>query len=205
MRPDLDLLAGLVDAGSHVLDLGCGDGALLGRLIGGHRCTGYGIERSSEGFHACLARGVPVIQGELEPELERIGDGVFDLAILSLTLQATERPAFVLGEMRRIARRAIVFLRNLGHWHHRGAPAVRGRMPLGGSLPYAWHETPNIHPCTLRDFEDLARGLDVRVIRRLLLSRGGRVARVAAGWRPNLLATAAVYLLEPSSRPAPGP
>lgn len=196
MRPDLDLVAGLIDRGSHVIDLGCGDGALLARLMAEKDATGYGIERASEGFHACIARGVPVIQGDLEVELERLGDGVFDHAVLSLTLQATQHPAGVLAGMGRVARRSIVSLPNIGHWRHRSRLAVRGLMPVGGSPRYEWFESPNIHLCTLRDFEALLGALDLRVVTRLLLSVGGEPAPARAGAIPNLLAAGAVYLIE---------
>ncbi len=198
MRPDLDLVQGLVGPRSHVIDLGCGDGALLARLIGALGCTGYGVERSSEGFHACVARGVPVIQGDLEAELERLDGEIFDLAVLSLTLQATARPAFVLRQMARIARRSIVSLPNMGNWRHRADLALRGRMPVGGALPYSWHETPNIHLCTLGDLEALLAEMDLRVLRRLLLSTSGGRARASGILRPNLLAAGAVYLVEPA-------
>lgn len=196
MRPDLDIVGALVGSGVRVLDLGCGDGTLLEHLILRQGCAGHGVERSTEGFHACVARGVPVTQAEIEAELPELDDGSFDVAVLSLTLQATRRPARVLAQMQRVAARRIVSLPNFGHWLHRVDLAARGRMPVSRTLPYAWHETPNIHLCSLNDFEHLADEGGQRVSRRVLLGERGRPAPHLARVRPNLLAAGAVYLLE---------
>ncbi|MBA2512886.1 MAG: methionine biosynthesis protein MetW [Solirubrobacterales bacterium] len=196
MRPDLDIVAALVGSGVRVLDLGCGDGALLEHLIVRQDCAGHGVERSAEGFHACVGRGVPVTQAEIEAELPELDAGSFDCAVLSLTLQATRRPARVLDQMRRVAPRRIVSLPNFGHWRHRLDLAARGRMPVSRTLPYAWHETPNIHLCSLDDFERLAAEGGQRVSRRVLLAEHGRAAPRLARARPNLLAVGAVYLLQ---------
>jgi methionine biosynthesis protein MetW len=197
MRPDLELVAGLVGRDVRVLDLGCGDGALLEHLIARQGCAGHGVERSDEGFHACVARGVPVSQGDLEAELRELPDGAFDVAVLSRTLQAVTRPDDVLAAIARVAGRSVVSLANLGWWPLRAQLAVRGRMPVGRSLPDPWYATPNIHPCTLRDFEALAATSGLTVLRRIPLDdRGHPAARTAAARRaPNLLAAGAVYLL----------
>lgn len=195
MRPDQDIVAGLVGSGVRVLDLGCGDGALLEHLIAHRGCAGHGVERSTEGFHACVARGVPVTQAEIEAELPELDDGSFDCAVLSLTLQATRRPAGVLEQMRRVAPRSIVSLPNLGHWRHRLDLAMRGRMPVSRTLPYTWHETPNIHLCSLVDFERLVAECGQRVTRRVLLGEDGRPPPRPVRARPNLLAAGAAYLL----------
>lgn len=196
MRPDLQLVAELVGRDVRVLDLGCGDGALLQHLIVEQGCAGHGIEQSEEGFHACVARGVPVSQRDLEDELRHLGADEFDCAVLSLTLQAVRRPAQVLADMRRVAPRRVVSLPNFGHWRLRAELALRGRMPTSRSLPYRWHETPNIHLCTLRDFERLVAETPMRVARRMLLNEHGRPASPAARVAPNLLAAGAVYVLE---------
>ena len=196
MRPDQNIVAALVGHGVRVLDLGCGDGALLEHLIERQGCAGHGVERSAEGFHACVGRGVPVTQAEIEAELPEFDRGSFDCAVLSLTLQATRRPATVLAQMREVAPRRIVSLPNFGHWPHRADLAVRGRMPVSRTLPYTWYETPNIHLCSLGDFERLATEGGQRVSRRVLLGERGRPASRFARVRANLLAAGAVYVLE---------
>jgi methionine biosynthesis protein MetW len=196
MRPDLDIVAAMVPRGARVLDLGCGDGALLEHLLRDRGCDGLGIEISEEGFHACVARGVPVLHADLDAGLADIEDGAFDVVVLSQTLQATHRPALVMAELRRVGRRGVVSFPNFGHWRVRAGLGLRGRMPVSPALPHAWHETPNIHLCTLADFEQLAAAEGERVVRRVLLGRdGGRAPRRAAV-RPNLLAAGVVYLLE---------
>lgn len=196
MRPDLDIVAALVGRGQRVLDLGCGDGALLEELIERRGCTGMGVERDVEYFHACIARGVPVTHGDLEQELPRIETGAFDCAVLSLTLQATSRPLDVLKEMRRVAPRRVVSLPNFGHWRLRLDLLLSGRMPISPSLPYEWHDTPNIHLCTLRDFETSVRELGMRVAKRIVLDEAGARAPRWTRVAPNLLGVRAVYVLE---------
>lgn len=192
MRPDLAVVAALVGRGVRVLDLGCGDGELLEHLIVERDCAGHGVERSTEGFHACVARGVPVTQAEIEDELLELTGEAFDCAVLSFMLPATRRPARVLGDMARVAPRRIVSLPNLAHWPHRLALATRGTMPATPS----WHESPNLHPASLRDFEALVREIGQRTARRVLLDEANHPAPRAAGARPNLLAAGAVYVLE---------
>lgn len=197
MRPDLALLAGMTPRGSRVLDLGCGDGALLEHLIHERSCVGQGVEISSEGFHACIDRGVPVMRGDIDDGLADFGDDSFDVVILAQTLQATRRPAFVLSEMLRIGRRAIVSFPNFGHWAARSRILFRGLMPVSQTLPYHWYDTPNIHLCTIRDFEELVVEVGLQPVQFVPLnSRGGEAGAVTRR-RANLLASGAVYLLEP--------
>jgi methionine biosynthesis protein MetW len=195
MRPDLDIVAGMIDPGSRVLDLGCGDGALLETLMHRKSCQVLGIERDPDGFHACIARGVPVTQGDLEAELREIDSDAFDVAILSLTLQAVRHPDRVLAEMKRVAPRQIVSLPNFGHWRLRAGLALRGRMPVTPILPYQWYDTPNIRLCTLRDFESLAADTQMNIERRVLLNGNGEADRGPARLASNLLAQGAVYSL----------
>ena len=199
MRPDLDVIAGFVPPGARVLDLGCGDGSLLEHLIREQGCDGHGVEISGERFLACVARGVPVLQGDIDLGLPEFGDRSFDVVVLSQTLQATRRPVFVLREMMRVGRLGIVSFPNFGHWRLRAGLALRGRMPRSATLPDSWHETPNIHLCTTRDFEDLASDEGLRVVRRVPLDGNGASTSSRADRWPNLLATGALYLVE---RPA---
>jgi methionine biosynthesis protein MetW len=209
VRPDLEVVAGLVPPGAKVLDLGCGDGSLLEHLIHLRGCTGSGVEISDEGFHACLARGVPVVQGDIDRGLDGLADNHYDVVVLSQTLQAVRRPAFVVAEMVRVARRAILSFPNFGHWPLRLQLLMRGRMPVSRFLPYSWHETPNIHLCTIADFEDLVRRAGLTVDRRVLLDPRGRPSDPLRSRWPNLTAAGAVYRLSApmaaSSRPGPAP
>ncbi len=197
MRPDLALLAGMTPRGSRVLDLGCGDGALLENLIHERACEGQGVEISSDGFHACIDRGVPVMRGDIDDGLEDFEDDSFDIVILSQTLQATRRPDFVLSEMFRIGRTAIVSFPNFAHWGLRARILFRGVMPVSRALPYRWYDTPNIHLCTIHDFERLVVEVGLRPRRFVPLNARGGEAGPFARRRPNLFASGAVYLLEP--------
>jgi methionine biosynthesis protein MetW len=187
----------LVPRGARVLDLGSGDGELLAHLAADRACSVSGIEHSDDGFFACVSRGVPVVQADIDRGLADYDDASFDVVVLSQTLQATHKPALVLSEMVRTGRAGIVSFHNFGYWPHRMDLALRGRMPVSALLPYAWHETPNIHLCTIRDFERLAAELGLRVTRRILLDADGAEASGrAVRLRPNAFAAGAVYGLQ---------
>ena len=196
LRPDLELIAGLVPPGSRVLDLGCGDGALLEHLIATRSCKGWGVELSDEGFHGCLAKGVPVVQGDVDRGLDDVEDDEVDVVVLSETIQALRRPELALTEMRRVARRGVVSLPNFGHWRLRTDLLTKGRMPSSTELPNPWHSTPNIHLCTLADFESLVPQCGLKIVKRIPLDQSHRAASGAVSLRPNLLAAGAVYALE---------
>lgn len=195
MRADLDIVAGMIGREKSVLDLGCGDGALLEALIEKQDCRGLGVERDLDGFLACIDRGVPVTRGDLEEELSLAEASSFDVAVLSLTLQAVRHPDRVLEEMSRVAPRQVVSLPNFGHWKIRTDLGLRGRMPISPILPYQWFDTPNIHLCTLADFEALAELVGLRIEARVLLDADGRRSSRLTASSPNLLAEGAIYSL----------
>jgi methionine biosynthesis protein MetW len=187
MRPDQDAIVKWVEPGARVLDLGCGDGQLLRTLWEARQAPGYGVEINDARVLACVQNDVNVLQVDLESGLSLFGDGSFDCVILSETLQTIHRTELLVREMLRVGREAIVSFPNFGHWSARVQVAL-GRMPVSDTLPYEWYETPNVHHCTLRDFEDLCRRLGVRIRERLVL-HGGRPVT----WLPNLLGSIAVY------------
>jgi methionine biosynthesis protein MetW len=196
VRADHRLVAGMVAAGARVLDVGCGDGALLDFLARNKAVDARGIELSREGVAACVARGLAVIQGDADADLVDYPDDCFDYVILSQTLQATRRPKVVLEQMLRIGRNAIVSFPNFGHWRIRRHLLLHGRMPVTENLPDTWYDTPNIHFCTIRDFVALAGALDARIMRAEALDAASRPVGVRMPWWFwNLMAEQGIFWL----------
>jgi methionine biosynthesis protein MetW len=195
-RVDHLLIAEMVDKRSRVLDVGCGDGALLQLLSDTKDVDGRGIEVSRERVNACVARGLSVIQGDADRDLADYPDGAFDYAILSLTIQATRQPKAVLEHLLRIGRYAIVSFPNFGHWQVRGRLLLTGRMPVTDNLPEAWYVSPNAHLCTIKDFADLCRTIDAHVERAVAFNAWGQQLGT---WLPltvhNLMGEKAVFML----------
>lgn len=206
VRPDLQVVADLVDPGSRVLDLGCGDGQLLAHLAGALGCSGTGVEKDPGSMLAAVRRGVPVIELDLDTQLEEFADDSYDLVVVSQTLQATRHPDRVLAEVRRIAGHGIVSVPNFALWKHRASLLLRGRMPVSAELPHPWYATPNIHLATLADLEDLFATQGFVVRRRVLLDAAGRAASGLRARGPaNLMASGAVYRIEATGPTGPGP
>ena len=186
-RPDLATIAQWVAPNARVLDLGCGDGMLLRYLWKERGSHGYGVEIDDAKVGASVRNDVNVLQMDLESGLSAFGDGSFDYVILSQTLQAMRHTEDIMREMVRVGREAIVSFPNFGHWASR-LQVVKGRMPVSESLPHAWYNTPNLHLCTIADFEDLAAKLGVRILERVVLHKGEAVS-----FMPNLFGSLAVY------------
>jgi len=201
VRPDLALISTLVSDNARVLDVGCGDGTLLELLARDRGVDGRGIELSQTGVNACVARGLSVIQGDADTDLAGYPDGAFDFVILSQTIQQARRPADVLKQMLRIGRHAIVSFPNFAHWRMRLNLLFLGRMPRTKALPYSWYETPNIHQCTLADFELLCRTMNVRIERSFSVWHGARAGTreviPQSAWS-NLTAEEVLFLLSPA-------
>jgi methionine biosynthesis protein MetW len=186
----LDRIARMVPEGAHVLDLGCGDGALLERLQQARHCTGYGIEIDDANVLACVRRGVNVLQVNLREGLRHFADQSFDVVLQINTLQHLRNAEVMLRETARVGRIGIVAFPNFAHWPNR-VSVLRGRMPVTRHLPYQWYDTPNIRVGTYKDFEVLARKNDLKVLDAFGLEDGREVRTL-----PNLLAGTAVFKLQ---------
>lgn len=188
LRDDLQLIYGWIPAGSRVLDLGCGKGELLSALIREKNCSGYGVEIDTEGVLASIERGISVIQADLEQGLRDFDDNSFDIIVLSQTIQAMQNTETILQDLTRVAKQAIVSFPNFGYWKNRLQIGLLGHMPVSERMPYQWYNTPNIHWCTLQDFDRLCAKNHIRVLERTVMTAGRRINIL-----PNLLGSLAFY------------
>lgn len=186
-RPDFAAIAAWIPKGASVLDLGCGDGSLLRYLNETRAVRGYGVEINDLDIVSCIANGMNVIQNDLDSGLSDFEDGSFDFVILSQTLQATRHTEALIREMLRVGREGIVSFPNFGYWKNR-LNVLRGNMPVSSELPYQWFDTPNVHLCTLHDFETFCRSHQVTVLERRVMSGEREVVLL-----PNLLGSTAAY------------
>lgn len=192
MRPDLDIIQHWIRPGSRVLDLGCGDGSLLEYLKIHKDVREIGLEISPEKIQKCLARGVNVIEQDLNKSLANFKDKSFDTVLLTQTLQAVNYPDILIDEMLRIGRNCIVTFPNFGHWRARLYLTTKGRMPVSNFMPYQWYNTPNIHFCTVRDFDVLCREKQIKVISRTVVDHLHQGRWSIKLW-PNMLGETAIY------------
>ncbi|MDR3416297.1 MAG: methionine biosynthesis protein MetW [Nevskia sp.] len=193
LRPELAVICDLIKPDSRILDLGCGDGALLLHLARSRSVRGYGLEIDAANVAACIGAGVNVIQADLDEGLADFADGSFDYVVMTQALQALVRPDLAVEEMLRVGREAIVTFPNFGHWRARLA-ILNGRMPITPALPAQWYNTENIHLCTVADFEDLCRRSGWEVLDRVLLDRAHRRGP-AISLLPHLFCEIALYKL----------
>lgn len=192
MRQDLAHILRWIEPGARVLDLGCGDGEFLELLRDQRQVAGTGIEIDSDNITAAVARGLSILQQDLDAGLDNFPDQSFDTVVMAHALQAVHYPDRILDEMLRIGREGIVTFPNFGHWQCRLHLASRGRMPVSRFMPYTWYDTPNIHFCTVRDFETLCAQKGIRILGRDMVGNSASRSLLANSW-PNLFALTAIY------------
>lgn len=193
LRPDLAIISEWIQPGSRVLDLGCGDGTLLDHLRRTRNVDGYGLEIDPDNVVSCIQRGVNVIQSDLDAGLtDYFDDDSFDYVVMTQTIQAVHYPSRLLSEMLRVGREGIVTFPNFGHWSSRIQLGLGGRMPQSRALPNEWYDTPNIHLCTLKDFEALCHHLEIDILQRNVVDTEHR-SSIGMRLLPNLLGEIALY------------
>ena len=194
LRPEQELIADWIAENARVLDLGCGDGALLAELHATKHVTGYGIEIDTDNIVACIERGVNVIHSNLDAGLSEFVEDSFDYVIMTQTVQAMRFPHLLIDEILRIGREGIVTFPNMGHWKCRVQFAF-GKMPVTRHLPNTWYDTPNIHMCTISDFDELCEAENIEVLERAIVDSQHR-AVIGMRLLPNLLAESAIYRIQ---------
>lgn len=192
MRADLEIIHEWIPSGSRVLDLGCGDGDLLASLAEHKQVSGYGLEIDPDKITACIARGVNVIEQNIDQGLSNFASNSFDVVVMTQSLQALQYPDKVLAEMLRVGKTCIITFPNFGHWRCRWYLTTKGRMPVSDFLPYTWYNTPNIHFCTFADFERLCHAQGARIEEGLAVDREHRHSLGSRLW-PNLMGEIGIY------------
>ncbi|WP_101758550.1 methionine biosynthesis protein MetW [Oceanicoccus sp. KOV_DT_Chl] len=192
MRFDLQLIPHWIQANTRVLDLGCGDGALLQKLIETKQVNGLGIEIDEDQITHCIANGLNVVEQDLNKGLSNFQDNSFDVVIMAHALQTLHNPHIVIDEMLRVGKECIVTFPNFAHWRCRWYLSQHGRMPVSKSMPYSWYDTPNIHFFTVKDFESLCREKNINIIRSTVVGFDSSESFLGA-LIPNLFGVTAVY------------
>ncbi len=192
MRGDLQLIQDWIAPGSRVLDLGCGDGAFLAHLKATRNIQELGLEIDAENILQCLRAGVNVIEQNMDLGLQNLESGSFDTVVLAHTLQALHRPDLIVEEMLRVGKNCILTFPNFAYWRHRLALLTDGRMPKSPQLPYEWYDTPNLHHCTISDFDELCRRKHIKVLSRTIVDHGHHSSPLIR-LSPNFFGINAIY------------
>jgi methionine biosynthesis protein MetW len=192
MRQDLTHIQQWIAPGSRVLDLGCGTGEFLSQLQNERQVEGLGLEIDRDNINTAISAGLNIVEQDLDGGLDNFRDSSFDTVVMAHALQAVRQPHLVLEEMLRIGRECIVTFPNFGQWRCRLYLGTRGRMPVSKFMPHTWYDTPNIHFCTVRDFENLCTERGIRILHRDMVGPDSSGHRLATVW-PNLFATTAIY------------
>lgn len=192
---DYDMVVSLIEPGSRVLDLGCGTGALLERLIKERQVQGSGVEIEQSAIIECIHKGLSVFQGDIDSGLKDYGNASYDYVILNQTLQVIHHPDFVIEELLRVGKKAIISFPHFGYWRSRWQLVFRGRMPKTGKLPFEWFNTPNIHLLTIKDFRQFCRDRNITILKALSLRTGGKTGCLQIKWLPNLLADEGLFVI----------
>ena len=196
-RIDLELITSLVDKETRVLDIGCGNGELLESLKRKRKVIGQGLELKQERVNQCVAKGLSAIQGDADKDLGLYPNQSFDCVILSQTIQATGQPKLILGELIRIGKKAIVSIPNFGYWKIRLSLAINGKMPITEKLSHNWHDTPNIHLCTILDFINLCKELNIKIEKTIILSsKKTKSYNGTPNKLSNLISEEAIFLIK---------
>lgn len=197
LAPEHKIIIDLVEEGCRVMDLGCGEGDLLKALKDIKKIRAEGIDLSDQAIQACVAKGLfNVHHGDLDEGLADYSDKSVDYVVLTNTIQVLHRPMFLIREMARVGKKCIISFPNFAHWWIRGQLMMKGRMPMSPRLPYEWHDTPNIHLTTIADFRDFCRKAQLRVLREIPLRTTGKGKCNIVRLLPNLMADAAIFLVE---------
>jgi methionine biosynthesis protein MetW len=194
MRIDLDIISSYIKDNQDVLDLGCGDGELLKLLRDQKNINGIGLENDHHKIIECIEKGIAVVEHDLDKGLQQFDSNSYDVVIMTLALQAMERPDHVLDEMLRIGKECIVTFPNFGHWRARLHLMLHGEMPVSDLLPYQWYDTPNIHFCTVKDFENLCKAKNISIIHKDMVYENTMTSFLCK-MHPNLFSETAIYHL----------
>jgi methionine biosynthesis protein MetW len=192
MRADLEIISNWIKPSTRIIDLGCGDGELLRFLMDQKQVKGYGLEINHKNITTCLEKGVNVIEKNIDEGLASLKDNSFDTVVMTQALQVMHRPDLIVDEMLRIGKECIVTFPNFGHWRARGYLAFRGKMPVSKFLSYSWYDTPNIHFCTFKDFENLCLERNIKILNRTVVDNEHQHRWWTNLW-PNMLGEIAIY------------